>query len=161
MTDTIDSQTRRLLIVIDETQECDRAIVYGAKQAARLGAGMVFVTVIPSDDFRTQSLFGVGDVMREEAMNAAGARLGAARERAQGVASVPVKTMIREGSATDAISAIIAEDPQIVMLVLAADTGKDGPGPLVSALTRTAGASPLPVMLVPGHLSDAMIEKLT
>jgi hypothetical protein len=42
--------------------------------------------------------------------------------------------------------------------VLAAGTGKEGPGPLVSNLAKTAGAFPIPVAIVPGHLSDEEID---
>jgi hypothetical protein len=43
-------------------------------------------------------------------------------------------------------------------LVLAAGTGKEGPGPLVSNLAKTAGTFPIPVAVVPGHLSDEDID---
>ena len=36
------------------------------------------------------------------------------------------------------------------MLVLAAGTGEEGPGPLVSDLRETAGEFPIPVAIVPG-----------
>ena len=42
--------------------------------------------------------------------------------------------------------------------ILAAGTGKEGPGPLVSNLAKTAGTFPIPVAIVPGHLSDDDID---
>ena len=42
--------------------------------------------------------------------------------------------------------------------VLAAAAGKDGPGPLVSGLAKIAGNFPIPVAIVPGHLSDDEID---
>ena len=45
--------------------------------------------------------------------------------------------------------------------MLAAGTGKDGPGPLVASFALTAGEYPIPVALVPGHLSDEEIDALT
>ena len=42
--------------------------------------------------------------------------------------------------------------------MLAAGTGKEGPGPLVSSLAKTAGTFPIPVAIVPGHLSDEDID---
>jgi len=50
------------------------------------------------------------------------------------------------------------QDADIAILVLAAGTGKEGPGPLVSSLTKTAGTFPIPVAIVPGHLSDEDID---
>jgi nucleotide-binding universal stress UspA family protein len=161
MTTPLPAPTRSLLIVIDASEECDRAIVFAAKQAQRLGAGLVCLSVVALDDFRNQSLFGVGDVMREETMAIAQARLEAASRRARGVADVSVAQIIREGDAVEQINALIAEDAGLAMLVLAAGTGQDGPGPLVTGLARNSGAFPLPIMLVPGHLSDEAIQGLT
>jgi hypothetical protein len=45
--------------------------------------------------------------------------------------------------------------------VLAAATGKEGPGPLVSSLAKTAGEFPIPVAIVPGHLSDADLDSMS
>jgi hypothetical protein len=42
--------------------------------------------------------------------------------------------------------------------VLAAASGKDGPGPLVANLSKIAGTFPIPVAIVPGHLSDDDID---
>ena len=47
------------------------------------------------------------------------------------------------------------------MLVLAAATGKEGPGPLVASLAKTAGEFPIPVGIVPGHLSDADLDTMS
>ena len=45
--------------------------------------------------------------------------------------------------------------------VLAAGTGREGPGPLVSALAGKSSASfPIPVAIVPGHLEDEEIDAL-
>jgi len=46
-------------------------------------------------------------------------------------------------------------------LILAADTGTEGPGPLVSSLAKSAGTFPVPVAVVPGHLSDEDLDSMT
>ncbi len=45
--------------------------------------------------------------------------------------------------------------------MLAAGTGKDGPGPLVSGFGATAGEYPIPVAIVPGHLTDEELDAMT
>ena len=50
---------------------------------------------------------------------------------------------------------------QLAALVLAAATSKEGPGPLVSSLAKNAGDFPIPVAIVPGHLSDEQLEALS
>jgi hypothetical protein len=46
-------------------------------------------------------------------------------------------------------------------LVLAASTGREGPGPLVSLVAQQAQlAYPIPVTIVPGGLADEAIDAL-
>jgi len=57
---------------------------------------------------------------------------------------------------------LVAEDDGISVVVLAAGTGSEGPGPLVEALTgKHAGKLRVPVTIVPGDLSDGEIDGLT
>jgi hypothetical protein len=66
--------------------------------------------------------------------------------------------VIREGDTNEQISKLIDEDADIGILVLAAGIGNEGPGPLVTNLAKTAGQFPIPLAIVPGHLSDEDIE---
>jgi hypothetical protein len=69
--------------------------------------------------------------------------------------------VIREGEKTKQLLDLIEEDEDIAILVLAAAPGKEGPGPLVSSLAKTAGEFPIPVAIVPGHLSDADLDSMS
>ena len=51
---------------------------------------------------------------------------------------------MREGKTAEEILKLIEEDEDIAILVLAAGTGKDGPGPLVASFARRAGEYPDP-----------------
>ena len=53
----------------------------------------------------------------------------------------------------------IEEDPNVAILVLAAGTGKDGPGPLVSL--TAGGGFRIPVTVVPGVLTEEALRALT
>ena len=68
---------------------------------------------------------------------------------------------MREGETADEILGLIEDDEDIAILVLAAGTGKDGPGPLVASVGGTAGDYPIPVAIVPGHLSDEELDAMT
>jgi hypothetical protein len=69
---------------------------------------------------------------------------------------------IREGRARDELLALIAEDPAISILVLAAGTGPEGPGPLVTYLAgRGAGRLRIPITIVPGGLTLDQIDALS
>lgn len=57
---------------------------------------------------------------------------------------------------------LIDDEPAISILVLAADTGPRGPGPLVSALAgKYVGRLRVPLTIVPGGLSDGQIDAIT
>jgi nucleotide-binding universal stress UspA family protein len=147
------------LVVIDDTEECDRAIYFAARRAARVGAGVVMLRVIETED-RNQQWLGVADIMKAEAHEAANAALEKYASRANGIAGVTAERVVREGKIAEEILGLIEDDEDIAILVLAAGTGKDGPGPLVSSLGKTVGDYPIPIAIVPGHLTDEEIDAL-
>jgi hypothetical protein len=152
--------TPKFLVVVDETAECDRAILFAARRVARTGARLVMLAVAETPTGEDQSLFGVGHVMRAEAHAEARAKLDACADLVLGLLGTEPELVTREGKLADAIVGLIDEDPDISILVLAAGAGKDGPGPLVTGLARSAGSFPIPVAIVPGELSDDEISAL-
>ena len=149
----------KFLVIIDETPECDRAVHFAARRVARTGANLIMLGVVsPPDNFEW---LGVGDAMRAEAEEEAHKRLEEAASVARSAAGVDPEQVVREGNKADAIMRLIEEDEDISFLVLAAGTGKEGPGPLVSTLAgKMAGTFLIPVVIVPGSLSDDEIEAL-
>lgn len=150
----------KYLVVIDESPECDRALYYASRRAARTGARLVMLRVIETDDHNQQWL-GVADIMRAEAQEEAHQVLTRFAARANGIAGITPECVIREGDKAVQILSLIDEDEDIAILVLAAGTGKEGPGPLVSSLGKTAGTFPIPVAIVPGHLNDEDLDAMT
>ncbi|MDQ0302041.1 universal stress protein [Ancylobacter polymorphus] len=151
---------RKFLVLADDTPECDRALYYAARRAARTGGAVVLLAVLQLEEAPSQWL-GVADLMRAEATDKAEARLDLLSARAEGIAGVDTERVVREGTVADQILAVIEEDEDIAILVLAAGTGKEGPGPLIASLAKGMWASlPVPVTLVPGALSDSEIDAL-
>lgn len=151
---------RKFLVLADDTPECDRALYYAARRAARTGGAVVLLAVLQLEEAPSQWL-GVADLMRAEATDKAEARLDLLSARAEGIAGVPTERVVREGVVAEQILAVIEEDEDIAILVLAAGTGKEGPGPLIASLAKGLWPSlPVPVTLVPGALSDSEIDAL-
>lgn len=150
----------KYLVVVDDTSECDRALYYASRRAARLGVSVVLLRVIETRDHGQQWL-GVADIMRAEAHEEADAMLARFAARANGIAGITPECVIREGAIAGQILRLIEEDEDIAVLVLAAGLGTEGPGPLVSSLSASAGVFPIPVTIVPGHLTDAQLEAMT
>jgi hypothetical protein len=68
---------------------------------------------------------------------------------------------IREGRRRDELLKLIDEEPDISILVLAAGTGPEGPGPLITALVgKMSGRMRVPITIVPGSLTDVQLDAL-
>lgn len=151
---------RKFLVVVDDTPECDRAVYYASRRAAGTEGGVVLLGVLELAGAAQQWL-GVADLMRAEAQEEMEARLGKYSARARQVAGVTPEHVVREGEKAEVIGRLIHEDRDIAVLVLAAGTGKDGPGPLVSSLAGSHAARfPIPVTIVPGALTDAELDAM-
>ena len=153
-----DGHRRKFLAVIDDTPECGRAIRYAAMRARNSNGGMVLVYVIEPGDF--QHWLGVEEIMRAEAMEEAEALITKAAEAVRREIGIDPETRIRQGGTVDEIHSVIEEDQDIAILVLAAGSAKDGPGPLVSSIAGRAAAFPIPVTVIPDTLSDEEIDAL-
>ncbi|MEH3148472.1 MAG: universal stress protein [Methylobacterium frigidaeris] len=149
----------KFMVLVDETPECDRAVHFAVRRAARVGARVVMLAVAEPPE--TLDWLGVGDAMRDEAEAETTARLEALAAEARQAAGVDPELVVRTGERADEILRLIDEDEDIAFLVLAAAPGTDGPGPLVSTIAgRAAGNFPVPVVIVPGALSEAEITAL-
>lgn len=150
----------KYLVLIDESPECDRAVYYASRRAARIEGGVVMLYVIEPHD-RNQQWLGVADIMKAEAHDEANTALTRFAGRANGIAGITPQLVIREGDKVDEILSLIEEDEDIAILVLAAGTGKEGPGPLVGGLAKTIANFPIPITIVPGQLTDEELDSLS
>ena len=151
---------RKYLVVIDDTEECDRAVFWAAKRAQHTHSHIVMLRVIEPGE-RNQQWLGVADIMKAEQTEAANAALDKYARRTHEVARITPERVIREGEPAGEMLKLIEEDDDIGILVLAADSGKEGPGPLVSSVAKSAGTFPIPVAIVPGHLNDEELEAMS
>ena len=150
----------KCLVVVDDSAEWDRAVYYASRWAIRAGGGVVMLRIIETED-QNQQWLGVAEVMRAEAHDEANAALDRAAGRANGIAAITPERVIREGDAIEQMLDVIDKDADIAKLVLAANPGPEGPGPLITIMANTVGSFPIPVTIVPGDLSDADIDALS
>ncbi|HVX74390.1 MAG TPA: universal stress protein [Devosia sp.] len=145
---------RKFLVLIDESPECDRAVSFAAHRVRRTGGTLVLLSVIDTQDF-TQFI-GVADAMRAEARNEAERNLDARIARLAEIGQIRTETVIREGNPAEAIEALVAADPGIAILVLAAGINDKGPGPLIQ---HFVGHNRLHILvtIVPPAMTDAEI----
>ena len=163
MSDTETSAERHddrvFLVVVDDTEEMKVALRFACRRAAHTGGRVALLYVVESSEF--QHWMSVGDLMREEARSEGEQILQrCAAQVSEQTGSLPV-LYLREGSRRNQLMELIEEEPSISILVLAADTGPRGPGPLVSALTgKFVGKLRVPVTIVPGNLSDEQVDNI-
>ncbi|MAW87004.1 MAG: universal stress protein UspA [Phyllobacteriaceae bacterium] len=149
---------RKFLAVIDGTPECERAVAYAARRALNTNGALVLVFVTEPGDF--QHWLGVEQIMREENQAAANEALNAHAERIRASLGIEPELVVREGKKSEEIHALIEEDQDIAILVLAAGTSSEGPGPLVASVAGKGAPFPIPVTVVPASLTDEDIESL-
>jgi nucleotide-binding universal stress UspA family protein len=152
---------RKFLVVVDETPECESALAFAASRAQRTAGQLALLYVIEPG---TDIWLGVEEVAREEGLNKAKAvfRLFGRKLKAMGFEELVPEEIVREGIKAEAITKLIEEDEDIGVLVLGASKDPSGPGPLVASLAggRLAGTFPVPLTVVPGHLSTEEILAL-
>ena len=150
----------KCLVIVDDSAEGDRAVYFASRWAVRSGGGVVMLRIIETED-QNQQWLGVADIMRAEAYEDANTALDRASGRANGIAAITPERAIREGDPIEQILAAIDDDIDITMLVLAANPGAEGPGPLTAQIAKTVGSFPIPVMIVPGELTDVDLDALS
>jgi nucleotide-binding universal stress UspA family protein len=150
----------KCLVIVDDSAEWDRAVYYASRWAIRAGGGVVMLRIIETED-QNQQWLGVADIMRAEAHEDAVAALDRASGRANGIAAITPERVIREGDPMEQILDVIDQDVDIALLVLAANPGAEGPGPLVAMVAGSVGSFPIPVTIVSGDLSDLDIDCLS
>lgn len=151
---------RTFLVVVDDTDEMRAALRYACRRALHTGGQVALLRVIAPAEF--QHFASIGDLMREEARQEAEALLHKMAGKVQDMSGHTPVLYVREGNARDELLGLIAEEPDISILVLAAGTGSDGPGPLISALAgKSINRLRVPLTIVPGSLGDEAIDALT
>lgn len=153
------SHPRKFLVVVDKTPECNLALRFATRRAQHTGGRVSLICIAGLGDF--QQWRGVEEIMRDEAHEEAESALHNAAKVVNDLSGLMPELVIEHGDAAECVLNLIRSDRDISILVLAAGTSKEGPGPLVSrAGGPRAGAYPIPVTIVPGDLSDEDIDAL-
>ena len=154
------AKRRKVLVVVDGTPESEVAIHFASLRASHTDGIVTLLAVIEPGEAAQQWL-GVKTIMQEEARAEAEELLHRLAAHVNEYAGIMPELVIREGRRTEQVMQLIAEDKDIAILVLAAGTGKEGPGPLVTMVASAADKSfPIPVTVVPGSLTEEAIRSL-
>ena len=150
---------RKFLVVLDDSRECLNAMRFAAMRAAKTSGGVQILSVIPPEEY--QHWMGVADLMRAEARKRIEAHFEVFAKWMRDKQGINPELVIREGNPVQEILAQVRDDPTIGVLVLGAGTDKNGPGPLVTQMSKNSGALPIPITIVPGDMSKERLESIT
>jgi len=154
------SSDRIFLVVVDDTPEMNVALRFASRRAQKTDGRVALLYVTEPADF--QHWMAVEDLMEKERRMEAEEVLQKHSDTVMGFGGAMPMLYIRDGRPQDALLDLLEEEPGISVLVLGADTGPKGPGPLVSACAgKLAGKLRIPVTIVPGSLKDEEVDALT
>ena len=140
---------RTFLVVADETAEMQVAIDYACRRAHATGGTVTLLRVVNTAAQDAKPTTEKETAERE--------RLRRTAAQIEKVLGEPPVTHLRYGDPSQQVLDVIANEPSISALVLAASADPRGPGPLITELvTRHAGALLIPLMIVPGHASGRL-----
>ena len=151
---------RVFLVVVDDSPEMRAALRFACRRARSSEGQVALLRVIEPGEF--QHFASIGKLMVAEARQDAEDLLNRLAGEVNSMSGHLPVLHVREGDPREQLIALIDEEPAISVLVLAADTGPGGPGPLVTALTgKYVGKLRVPVTIVPGSLCDDQIDAIT
>ncbi|WP_114395222.1 universal stress protein [Oleisolibacter albus] len=157
---SLEPHQRIFLVVVDDTEEMSVALHYAARRARNSGGRVALLYVIEPGEL--QQWGAIEELMKQEQREEAEQLLNRLAKDVVDIAGTMPALYIREGNRQPELFQLIQEEPSISILVLAAGTGRAGPGPLVSYIVgQMSGSLRIPVTIVPGGLSDAQLDAIT
>ena len=151
-----------ILVIADRSKEMDVALQYACSRSKKTNRKIIIATFIePLDVLTTQ---GVTEIMQNEAREEAEKRLKHASTFVKNITGIIPVLYVREGEVIKELKALIEEEKNINVLVLAAnvDENNNDPGPIISSLvSKELSNLRIPVMIIPGNFSKEHIALIT
>ena len=150
----------KYLVCIEGSEASRVALHYACKKAIKRGGSVEMLHVVAPEDM--QNMFGVAEKMRLERRQEAEIMAKSLSESAFQYAGVTPTVQIREGRPGEEIINAALADTDVNMLVLGASPESAKRGSLIQWLAGKLGDRLLvPIMLVPGNLTDLQIDEMS
>ena len=144
------------LAVFDGTAECKSAVRYAARRAKINNAGLLIVATVDTAEFTYW--LSVNNKMIDDIEKESKDALEELSVNIRSYSDVSCDYIIEHGSKLEAVKNLISLDNSISLLILASNKKDKNPGILVETISGDGYS--IPVVVIPGNLSDNDIDKL-
>ncbi len=145
------------LLVADETQEFQVALLYTAHLAVQNGARVALLHVMDQESF--QNWGGIEERLHNEYLEEAEGFLCGAADVVKKISGQLPALYLQEGGRLDIISDIIQNDHSITKFILGGSTKSSNPGPLVSYFTGKGFVNlRVPLTVVPDSIDPKKLD---
>lgn len=149
----------KYLVCVDQRDESHVALRLACMKSRVRNGSVEILHVVPPGEM--QALGMIADKMREEQLEEASAFLKRLADKAEENYGVRPQMQLREGAVGDEIVAAAMEDTDLTMIVIGTAPQSAGRGHLSAWLATQLGDKLLiPLLLVPGNLTDYQLENL-
>lgn len=150
----------KLLLCIDDTYHSRVALRFACSKARNASCPVEIIHIVNPADFNT--FFAVADVMRQEKHQEAQGLLESFAEQAAREYGITPSLVLKEGLIGETVINMVAEDQDINMLIIGKSPDPAANKGVLSLLVyELAGKLPIPIMIIPGNLTEQQIEELT
>ena len=150
----------KFLVCVDRRPQSRVAIRYACRRARNTGGCVALLHVVEPPEF--QHWAAVGGVMEDEGREEAWQLLDDLAHEVNEWAGVNPELIVREGELGDEILSHVAADEAVDVLVIGAAAPESQDSSLVTFLAgKLLGHLAVPLVVIPGNLSDDQITNMT
>ncbi|MFC7334355.1 universal stress protein [Rhodocista pekingensis] len=153
------SERFKFMVCVDDSPQSRAALRFAALRAANVGGLLALLHVTEPAEFR--EWMSIAQAMEQERRDEAERLLHRMAAEVHGLTGLLPEVQIRSGTLGAEILAAIREDGDIHALVVGAAPPSVRKGQLISWLAgQLAGTLEIPLVVVPGNLTDTQIDRL-
>lgn len=150
----------KFLVCVDDSRHSRVALRFATLRARNSGGLVALLHVIDPPEY--QHLVTVAEAMEQERREEAEELLHRLALDVQQCCGLTPELHIRQGNIGEQILSVIREDTEIDALVVGAAPADQRRGRLISWLAgQLAGNLDIPLVIVPGNLTDEQLERMT
>lgn len=153
--------TGKHIVCVDDSPAALVALRFACKKTAKRGGVVEMLHIIPPSDM--QNMFGALEIAREEQRREAETLMAELSQQMVEYSGITPQVQLRDGNPGEEIINAVLEDTHVDMLMLGVSPQSSADGrKLINWLSATLGDKLLvPLLLVPGNLTDLQIEALS